>query len=51
MSTKIELIHESNSKLDYYNKQMKEKWDKLKPYDQERLIKNGIIKKDDIKKS
>ena len=28
---------------------MKEIWDKLKPYDQERLIKNDIIKKDDIK--
>ena len=29
--------------------EMKEIWDKLKPYDQERLIKNDIIKKDDIK--
>ena len=49
LKAKLEFIKESEPISDYYNPQIKERWDKLEPYDKENLIKSGIIKEDDIK--
>jgi hypothetical protein len=45
--TKIEFI----PKLNYYDRKINEYWDKLPESDQNRLIENGVIKKEDIKKN
>ena len=47
MTTKIEFI----PKLNYYDRKINEYWDKLPESDQNRLIENGVIKKEDIKKN
>jgi hypothetical protein len=47
MTTKIEFIPELNEN----DRKLKENWDKLTPFDQNRLIKKGVIKEGDIKRN
>jgi hypothetical protein len=47
MTTKIEFIPELNEN----DWKLKENWDKLTPFDQNRLIKKGVIKEGDIKRN